>query len=649
MSKINDLPGRSAARYVVFLATAMIAISLFLSGYAALKVFENAIEPEIVKRANLIGRSVRSEVGRALAIGIPFNAIAGADQYLSGVIDDFPEVNRITLLDNNGVKVAEAIRSLPENPSTGVLKNIGTGTGNLIISPMLNGNTLVGQVVLEIDKNFVASKIQDILLDVLVLALIAILLSFELVIWTVSNAIGKPLDRIFLILNEQISGVFRHVIEPASAGNMKRVARRLSDRAYDLAERGNISQSLVSIQKAYFSDVRLPLFLYSTATEISGAFLPMYARDAGGPIWLTDELAATAPLIAYLLAIALVSPFSGRISNRIGARNLFLLSVPLTALAMIGVGLGFSVLSISLWHGVMALVYALATVACQEYALRAAPKGEDAQVLGSFLFVILGGAFCGAALGGVLADRIGISSTFFTGAGLAVLSGVLGYLALSTNIQTQQEETSESPNATKLRSGSILSNFRFLALLIGVAGPINIGQSVFIWYITPLALEAEGASFADIGRVIMIYYLVPLFVGPTIARLADGRVGYVPFILTGLIVSGFAMSSLFFWSGFWPIVAVVTLFGFGHSMCEATQYAQAIRVAKESHIERARDTGLATLRVVERLAAIIGLIVAALFLKQFGYVSITVLIGLFMWSGAIIVALAEFGAKVQAQ
>ncbi|MEK6204870.1 MAG: MFS transporter, partial [Amylibacter sp.] len=228
-----------------------------------------------------------------------------------------------------------------------------------------------------------------------------------------------------------------------------------------------------------------------------------------------------------------------------------------------------------------------------------------------------------------------------------VFSGVLGYAALSANIEAKQEVASGHLKTAELRLGNILASTRFLVLLIGVAGPINIGQSVFIWYITPLALEAEGASFADIGRVVMIYYLVPLIVGPTIARLADGRVGYVPFLIAGLTVSGLALSSLLFWSGFWPIVVVVTFFGFGHSMCDATLYAQVIRVAKQSNILRAQETGLATLRVIERLTAIAGLIVAAVFLKQVGYDSITILIGLSMLSGVIIVAIAELGAKVR--
>ena len=641
MSAADDLPGRLAARNVVFLAALLIAASLILSGFAALKVFDAAIEPEIEKRANLIGRSVRNEVENALQIGIPFNALAGVDRYLSQVMEDFSEIERITLVDLNNVIVADVSRVRGGEPSNILPPDPMAGGRNVIVSPMLSGNTLVGKIVLQIDKNFVSSKMRNILLDILVLGLIAVLLSFEMVIWTVSNTIGKPLDRVFIVLNEQASGVFRHIVRVGDAGALMRIARRLSDRAYDLAERGGSSGKLASIHKAYFSDVRFPLFVYSTATEISGSFLPIYARDSSSLSWLSDEMAATAPLIAYLAAIALVSPFSGIIASRFGGRNLFLISIPLTALALVGVGLGQSVISIALWHGAMALVYALATVACQEYSLGAANKGENAQVLGGYLFVILGGAFCGASLGGVLADRIGIPGTFFSSAGLVIVSGVLGYFALSSKLDRAPDPISAPTAGGPVATGNILASPRFLALLAGVTFPVNIGMSVFIWFITPLALEAEGAGFADIGRVLMVYYLVPLIVGPTFARLADRRIGYVPFLIAGLAVSGIALSSLYFWSGFWPVAVAVAVFGLGHSMCDSSQYAQAIQIAEDSGLHKARLKGFAALRIFERLAAIAGLAAAAVFLEAVGYVSITVLIGVVMLIGAAIVAVVE--------
>ena len=44
-----------------------------------------------------------------------------------------------------------------------------------------------------------------------------------------------------------------------------------------------------------------------------------------------------------------------------------------------------------------------ATIACQEYAIRAAEDRSRGRALGTFVTVVYGGVFCGSALGGVLA------------------------------------------------------------------------------------------------------------------------------------------------------------------------------------------------------------------------------------------------------
>ena len=488
------------------------------------------------------------------------------------------------------------------------------------------------------------TRLQDVLLDVFVVALVSVLLAFELVIMVMAGALGKPLDRIFTLLRMQAQGVFQHVIPASDGGDLRRIARRISDRASHLAEKAGGSKP-TRLAQAYFVDVRLALFVFSFATEISGAFLPLYARDAGGPKWLTDDMAATAPLIAYLAAIAAIAPFSARITKWVSPKPLFLACIPLTALAMVGVGLGQSALWIAIWHGAMAIVYALATIACQEYAIRTAPREEMAQAIGSYLFVIMGGAFSGIALGGVLADRIGESATFFFGAGLVLVAGVLGAATISGHVVARPESSVETDKLDRRSGFRFLRNLRFLSLVLGVGATMNIGMSVFIWYLTPVILEGEGASVSDIGRTMMLFYIVPLFVGPNIARLADGPVGYGPMLIAGTMISGLALSSLTIWSGFWPMVVVVTAFGIGFAMCDGIQYAQAIRLSEISGLGGARDIGLVTLRLSNRIAAIVGLLSGAVLAESFEYVTMAIAIGLLMLLGSLVLMLTE-GSRV---
>src|SRR3546814_20654015 len=69
------------------------------------------------------------------------------------------------------------------------------------------------------------------------------------------------------------------------------------------------------------SDIRLPLFFFSVSTEVSAAFLPLYARAASRPEWLSPEIAAAAPLVFYLLAVAALSPVAGPLAGPLRPRR----------------------------------------------------------------------------------------------------------------------------------------------------------------------------------------------------------------------------------------------------------------------------------------------------------------------------------------
>ncbi|SDL89385.1 MFS transporter [Aliiruegeria lutimaris] len=637
-----DQPGRVAARRVILWVALYVCVSLLALMFGSLRIFDIAIQPELDRRSQLIAETMRDGFERAMEAGIPLESVSGVDRYITEIMDEFEDVQRISLTTSDGNVLALAER--PEPTSRSVSERftpMGSQQQSVFALPILARNILVGEIRIEVDPALVRTHLQDVMLDVFVVGLISVLLAFELIISVMAGALGKPLDRILTLLHMQAAGSFRHVIPAADSGDLRRIARRVSDRALDLAERASRQADLTRLPQAYFVDVRLPLLIFSVATEISGAFLPLYARDAGAPDWMSSDLAATAPLLAYLAAIAFLAPFSGWLAEAVSPRTLFLSCVPLTALAMIGVGSGQSALWIAFWFGAMALVYAAATIACQEYAIRTAPKGEDAQAIGSYLFVILGGAFAGTALGGVLADRIGEGPTFFVGAGLVLLSGLLGALTMSRRVPTRGE-IHQAGRGT-VRRKAILLNPRFVALVVGSAATMNIGMSVFVWYLTPLMLEAAGARLADIGRVMMVFYLVPVITGPAIARFADRRFGYAPLLIAGTMLSGLALASLALWSGFWAMFVVIALFGFGYALSDATLYAQVIRIAESSGHPESRGTGLAAVRLIERLAAILGLVTGALLASTFGYTALAVMIGFLMLAGSALLLIVEGG------
>ncbi len=275
---------------LILMLAALVTASVLAVGFAAISAFNRAVEPELANRTRLIVTIIRAEIQRALELGIPIDAVAGLDRYLDRSLEQFAEVDRITIATAAGKPVALVERagapSLMAQTGLGEVISVRRTTFNL---PILHGNRLVAEITVEISPLFVQTRLRDVFLDVLVLALIATLVALELALAVTISSVGKPLDRVFRLLGEQRAGDFRHRIRPGGLGGLGRTAARLNDHAEALATRlATIPAALrttidariaearpLRLRLSDLNDIRLALFLFSVATEISSAFLPL--------------------------------------------------------------------------------------------------------------------------------------------------------------------------------------------------------------------------------------------------------------------------------------------------------------------------------------------------------------------------------------
>lgn len=655
MTVFTDVSQRdSLRRSLTLILTTIVSVSVLAVAFTVVSAFDRAVEPELANRTRLIGSIVRSEVQRALEIGIPIDALTGLDRYLANTLEQFDEVESITITTTTGQPVASvertAARSLLDR----------TGLGDVIefrqpafTMPIIEGNKLVGSVAIGISPHFVETRLRDVLLDVLVLTLIAILVAVELSLTVTIGSFGKPLDRLHRLLGEQSAGDFLHRVRRGGVGGLGRTAARFNDHAEDIAarvatvpvaSRNNVNARIAQgrpllLRLSDFNDIRIALLLFSVATEIAAAFLPLYARSAARPEWLNTELAAAAPLVMYLVALVVISPFGGSLARRVGARNLFLGSVPPTAVALAAMALSDGVVAISVWRALMAVFYATATIACQEYAIRAGEGTARARPIGAFVAVVYGGVFCGSALGGLLAGRFGFESALLTGAILAVLAGMVGAAAMRGKAGDRCDRSpADLPDgAAKER----WLNGRFLGLLLGIAVPMNIATAIVVWFLTPLMLSAAGSGPAEIGRVVMLYYLAIVLFGPAVARASDGGTGPVALVVIGAFGSAAALLSFFLWNGFWAITVAVGALGLGHALIRTPLYTLALRITGGP------GPGIDMLRLLERVGAIIGLIASALLLGDVGGEAAIRAVGVIVLAGAVVYTVAELGQRLR--
>lgn len=664
-------PGQAAAARLVPLAALMILIAAVLLGSLVLRAFNTAVEPELSNRSLLIGTIVRSNVQRALDLGIPLDQLAGSTTYLEKVLLDFPEVSGIALRSADEKIVARAQSAAgtageKQRPQTegDAGDAVIEVAGKSFIFPILAGNELVGDIVIEIDRMYVQRQFRNVFLDVLVVILVAVLLAFEITISVTATSLRQPLDQLYTLLERQTAGDFSGRLKRVTTTSLGRVAARFSDHAEDLNARfarlkdryagvdthADIRDRLQEIASRFtltgtqprtlrltdVVDIRLPLFLFAMAEELSKPFLPLFVRSmiAAEPV-LSEAVIVSLPLIAYLGALVVLSPVAGVLAERLSPRRAFLMALVPVAVSHFGLSFSSTVWEIVLWRGVAGAGYAVATIACQEYALTASSSGRHTRAAAGFVTVLIGGTFCGTAIGGVLADRIGQSNVFLVGVVFIVVAAVVGLGLLSADGAGQTQRESTVPAFRGFLSA--FRNRRFVALLLGIAIPANVLMATFLWYLVPLMLADLGSSPADIGRALMLYYLLTVLIAPWAARLADRYSSTGMMLIFGGAISGCALMALYQVSGFWPITAAIAVAGVAHAFIRAPQIAHALEISR-SMPEAGRAPMLGALRTFERIGSIIGLLLTASLVGDIGYTTAVGMTGAFVTAGALLFA-----------
>lgn len=591
------------ARMLAILAL-LIAITVVLFSFVTLVSFDRAIAPELHQRTRLIGEIIRAKVEQSVAAGIPIESIGGLDRYLSDTITQFPEVQRIALASQRGAVIAEAVNAAP--PTLLMRAGLGARLGVEAASfslPILVRNDLVGSVNVDGSAQFAETRLKDVLLDVSVLAMAVLLMGVELALAVAAASIWKPLHRINGLLEMQQRGQFTHVIAPTGIELFRRLARRLN--AYSGASMRRAVSALPRLRFTEIIDIRLALFVFVAGAEVSASFLPLYAREAGRPDWLAGAMAAALPLSCYLIAVTALSPFGARLAAWFGAARLFVLAAIPTALSLLVMALSVDVFVIALARAGVGVCYALASIACQEYALGSGDRAEVARGSGTFLAMIYGGTFCGSVVGGVLAQHFGYPAALVAGAVLVSVGGAVGHATMSRAEASQPH--SAHPGQAEIEPGA---RRRYVAITIGIAIPLNLVTAVFVWYLAPLQLAELGARASETARVIMLYYLAQILIGGPVTEAARSLRGRWMTLCLGAGITIAALATLGLHPGFASIVIGTLGVGIGHALLRGPVLALITQTA------RGAGLGLSGFRIAERIGALVGLLLTTVALGQ---------------------------------
>jgi predicted MFS family arabinose efflux permease len=654
---MTSTPGTSLANLIARKLTPwaglLIIGSALILGLFTIRTVDRSIEPEIANRTTLMGTVINQNIQRAVNAGVPLGKLVGAEQYFGSFLQEFPEVAYI------GVATGRIILEAGQRQVD--VYGPRRSSKDVVAFPIKSGGEQIGYIIIDVDTSYIAREFENVLLDLGVVALVAVLLAFEVLVVMMSVSLTAPFNRLQQLVTLQAAGDFSKRIETRGHLAVDLIAGFLSERAEALhlafaRARGRVSRggsddrshSLEELQSryglsaqrptlmvfSYLNDIRLPLFLIATASQLPLAFFPLFTRAADNPLnWLNLGVVISLPIAGYLLAILLSSPCSRPLEIRFGHRRLMLLAAVPTLAAYVGLYFSTNVIEIVLFRTLSGFGYAIISIACQDYVLDVVPKAQRSRSLGIYSGVLFAGIFSGTAMGGVLADRLGQNTVFLVSAALVLLAALLVFRLMP---ERRLQSSAEKAPAAKspLSIWTPLRNLPYAALVLGIVVPVSVAWQAFVTYLAALYLSELGASAADIGRTLMVYFLMIALMGPVTARVTDGRVEPALVALAGAVLAGVSLLAGAFWGSQLGILLAVWGTGIGHGVARGPMVSVALSIAESDLRHLGPDAVLGSLRTMERGGSIIGLLLIALLSSYIGYAAAILVIGVWAIAGA---------------
>ncbi len=628
----------SLARKLTPLAAILVILAVFVLGTLSLRFIGTAIEPEIVNRTRLIGDIVNANIQRAVSAGIPIARIVGAEQYLDNLRHDFREVSYIGIVADD-----VTIESGTKNKAS--FTPVASAKDELSYSLDDNG-AIIGKVIIDVDAKFIARQFNEVNLDLVVVIMVALMITFESMVVMMGRTITTPILKVHTLASLQAAGDFSKYAITRGKDGFDRILHVLSKRAVELHEilrsttvsgsraGGDLARAarVAQVQRQFhllddkpaqlafstLNDIRWPLFLFVAADELPLSFFPLFTRAAENPwTWLDQGIVISLPLLGYLLAIFTSSPVARLLTSMLGHRTLlFLAMVPAV---FIDVGLFFSttVPEIVIYRTLSGFGYAIATLTYQDYVLDMIPKDQRTKSLGNYTAVLVGAIFCGAAIGGILADRLGQNAVFLISAGLVIISAilVLSFVPRQSGPERQRGKIEVKPAAI-VRA---LANRPFFSLAFGIAVPCNIIMQAFIAYIVALYMNELGASTTETGRTLMGYFLMIYFVGPASTRLSEKKLSPAIVTAAGAVIAGSSLLLAGLLATKQALLLAVLGVGLGHGLVRSHQLLVVMQIGESSLAGLGLNVVLGTMRTVERGGSILGLLAIAWISGLTGY------------------------------
>ena len=664
---------RVVVRLVAVAALLLLVAQGVISIFAASE-FEEALLPEIERKAELAGSIASEQIGYALSLGIPVDAIVGMDEFLRDWLTRNPDFAYLYLADISGTVLYG--EGLEEANAESVI-DLGV--------PVLVDEQVVARFHIGVQQGSVRGSLLELRYDILTVLIVSLVIAVELLAVFVLVRVSDPMRLSERILSraafgdfteciglrgrtevgriaEEFNGLVRRVnasyqglVEESEDARAVQLDRRVQDRIAEILarvrNRFRFAEPFkeVIVRPRSPMDVRLPFFAFMLSQELSRPFLPLYFDRIFVPIEsLSREVAIGLPITAFMLVVLLVTPVAGALTDRFSSRTLFAVGVVPSVAGHVGTAFATGLVEALAWWMVSGAGYGVIFISAQAYVARHADPTSRALGMSAFAAAVYAAFVCGPAIGGILAERLGHETTLLVAGGLAGTSAIVAYFAFERDPRSNMRISGFSP-LVWLR---LLSNRRFFAITVLSALPAKLTLAGGFFYLVPIYLTDLGETQSLVGRVMMAYGVACLLVTPLAARGADRSGRHRHFVALGGMVAGLGCLLPSAFDHTYLVLGAVMLLGIGHALQTATQLALIQEVAEESSARMGIGAGaiVGGFRAIERVGTAVGAVLVGALVASFGYgVGIAIIGGLVLVAtGLFVVFEWRFGRATEA-
>jgi MFS transporter, DHA1 family, multidrug resistance protein len=312
------------------------------------------------------------------------------------------------------------------------------------------------------------------------------------------------------------------------------------------------------------------VFIATIGVGIITPMLPIYIENLGASGFTIGVIYSI-----FFVSMALVTPFVGRSSDKIGKKVYitwgFALST-IIALAYVWVTNPTQLILVRLLNGIS---IAMVLPIIMAYIGDLTPPGQEGSYMGVYSMSMFLGMAAGPVLGGIIVDRFGMAYAFYALAGGMGIAFLITLLCLPSRVTSSPTAIAASPVKEILASGPLKGLFVF-GFILAIA---QSGLMVFL----PLLANNQKLSMSQIGILASIFIFSAGIMQAPFGWLAN-RWNRGKLVISSTLLVGVGLIFLPFAHGFLPLLVLGTFLGMAAAL--------GVPAANAMLVEHSRKIGI---------------------------------------------------------